>query len=230
MTALRVRIEGLVCGRGGVAAAGPVDADLAAGDALVVSGPNGAGKSTLLRTLAGLLRPLAGRICVSGMVMADDEAPLGLFEIAHYFGHRNALKPAATVAANLGFWQRFLGEPGMSVGEALARVGLEGVGDLPAGRLSAGQARRAAFARLLVARRPVWILDEPTTSLDAASQERMSEILATHRAGGGILVAATHLALGLTGASELRLAGAPLSAPPGLDLDEAALARAEGWL
>ena len=170
------------------------------GGALLLTGPNGAGKSTLLRLLAGFGRLEAGRLLWRGENALDDLA-------AHagrvaYLGHLDAVKLGLSVTENLRTW----GARGM-VAEALAAVGLTALADLPARLLSAGQRRRLALARLLMRAAPLWLLDEPTLGLDVASVGRFGEMLARHRAGGGLVVAATHLPLPLPGAAELSLAG-----------------------
>lgn len=179
---------------------------VATGEAMLLTGPNGSGKTTLIRTIAGFLRPDAGSVRLSG---GDDERDLG--QQCHYVGHLTGTKSALTTAANLTFWADYLGERDAAspvasrVASALARFGLEPLADIAAGFLSAGQRRRLGLARLLVAKRPIWLLDEPTVSLDTASSALLSEIVAEHVAGGGILVAATHLPLGIDGAKFLRL-------------------------
>jgi heme exporter protein A len=176
--------------------------DVPAGKALVVTGPNGSGKSTLLKAIAGFLQISAGKIRLEG---GDPEKSLG--EHCHYLAHANALKPQLSVHENLSFWQGFLGA-GLEISQALEAVGLSGIGDLPAGYLSAGQKRRVAIARLLVTSRPVWLVDEPTSALDAASEARFAAIVDRHLQQGGIVVAATHQPLGLEGALALDLAAA----------------------
>ena len=232
---------GLVVGRGGAAAAGPLDFRIAAGEALVVTGANGAGKSTLLRTLAGLLPPVAGRIAVTSATAPDGEAARTLAEIAHYVGHRNAMKPNISVGENLAFWRRYLGGnqdgsrgSGRSIADCLDALGLPDLSHLPQGYLSAGQQRRASLARLLLVPRPVWILDEPTSALDAASQLTFAEIVEAHVAAGGLVIAATHQPLGLSTTLTLDLTPsahaareAERAAP---SIDAAELAAAEGWL
>lgn len=172
------------------------------GEALLVTGPNGAGKSSLLRSIAGFLPLGSGRITFHD---SDEDMPAGLR--AHYIGHADALKNALTAAENLEFWAAMLGaSPASPPAEAaLARLALGHVADLPVAYLSAGQRRRVALARLLMAARPLWLLDEPTTALDAAAQERLAEMMRDHLARGGMLIAATHSPLGLAGARELRL-------------------------
>ena len=202
-----LRLDGLVAGRGDLALAGPLDLTLRAGEALLVTGENGAGKSTLLRTLAGFLPPLAGAARVEGARAPDGEAATRPDEVAGYLGHRNGLKAGLGLAANLDFWRRLdgAGPDEAAVEAALEALGLAGLGSLRAGHLSAGQARRAALARLLVAPRPLWILDEPTAALDAGSEARFAALCARHLAAGGLLVAATHRPLGLADAATLRL-------------------------
>ena len=181
--------KALVGGRGGHALFGPLDLALAAGGALKVTGPNGAGKSTLLRLLAGLLEPM------NGVVRAN--------AALRYLGHHDAVKPAMTVAENLTFWRRFHGS-GAS-GAALAAVGLDRLAATPARYLSAGQRRRLALARALDPAAPIWLLDEPTNGLDAASIARLEAALARHRAAGGLVVAATHTPIDLPQMQSLEL-------------------------
>ena len=200
--ALSLRVEGLALERGGRRLAANIGFTLAPGEALLVTGPNGAGKSTLLRTLAGLLRAGEGRASISG---AGLEADAEISAHAHYLGHQDALKTALSARENLEFCAGLLGSQGLAPLDALTRLGLPHVLDFPVGYLSAGQKRRVALARLLVARRAIWILDEPTTALDAASQERLAGQMAEHRAGGGIVLAATHAPLGLDDARTLQL-------------------------
>jgi len=192
----------LICNRGGREVFTGLSFTLASGEALLVTGPNGAGKSSLLRMLAGYVHPAGGRL-----ELREGDPELTLPEQAHYLGHQDAFKPSLTVAENLSFWSRYLGggEPPKAAFEA---VGLDGLMDLPAAYLSAGQRRRLSLARLLAAKRPVWLLDEPTSALDRAAQDRLADIMRDHLAGGGMIVAATHGAIGLDRARELRL-GAP---------------------
>lgn len=186
--------------RGGRRVVAGVSFALWPGEAMVVTGPNGAGKSTLLRALAGLLPIAAGKL--------EGEADeMTLPEMTHYVGHAEALKNSLTAAENIEFWGAMLGSrvKGLGADAALARFGLGHVADLPAAYLSAGQRRRVSLCRLLAARRPLWLLDEPTTALDRGSQARLAEIMKEHRATGGMIVAATHAPLGLDDARELDL-------------------------
>lgn len=200
MPPLALAADGLACERGGRLVFHDLAFRVEAGEALVVTGPNGAGKSSLLRTIAGLIHPAAGRLALEGGV--DD---LGVAAQCHYFGHQDALKPALTVAETVAFWRDYLGSGALDVAAALAAVDLDHLADLPAGWLSAGQRRRLAFARLLASPRPLWLLDEPTAALDAASEARLIGHIATHLAGGGIAVIATHLPLGLPNTRGLRI-------------------------
>ncbi len=198
---LRLVATDLTCRRGGRTVFHGLSFAAAAGEVIQVTGPNGAGKSSLLRLVAGLVPADEGSLVLEG---GDAEAAIG--EQAHYCGHQDAFKPSLTVAENLAFWTSFLGGTGETL-PALARLGLDHLADLPAGYLSAGQRRRLALARLLTVPRPVWLLDEPTAALDAASQKLLAAIMAEHVAGGGILMAATHMPLGIA-ARELSLGAA----------------------
>lgn len=177
-----------------------LDFELAGGSALAVTGRNGAGKSTLLRAIAGFLPPAAGEVRLDrpGQTGAEDDAP---GRAAHYVGHAEGSKPALTARENLEFWRVMLALPGvappMDALEALGRLGVAQTADLPFGYLSAGQKRRVGLARLLLAPRPLWLLDEPLTALDAAGQSLVSELMRDHLAAGGLVVAATHAPLGL---------------------------------
>jgi heme exporter protein A len=196
---LRLHVDNLACRRAGRHVFSGVSFTLGAGEALLVTGRNGAGKSTLLGALAGLLGH------ETGTVRADGVGDRTLPECLHLVAHRDALKNALTVAENLRFAAALLGSPGLSPEEALAHVGLASASALPVAFLSAGQRRRVALARLLVSRRPLWLLDEPLTALDAGSQARLLDLLRQHLSMGGLLLAATHAALPLPGARELRL-------------------------
>ena len=198
---MRLIAENLGGERGGETVFANIGFALDKGEALIVTGPNGSGKSTLLRIVAGLLPAAAGKVLVEG----GGEAFPTVASASHYLGHLNAMKTALSVEENLGFWRAFQGEPGLGVEEALETVALGGLGHLPFGYLSTGQRRRASIAKLLVNRRPVWLLDEPTAGLDKASEERFAGLMRGHLQGGGIVVAATHLPLGLEGGRELQM-------------------------
>jgi heme exporter protein A len=198
---LRLSASGLSCVRGSRGVFDSINLQLSSGEALGLVGPNGSGKSSLLRLIAGLLRPAAGEISLEG-----GAAERSVGEQAHYLGHLDALKPSLTVAENLGFWARYLGSDAAVATSALSTVGLGGLMNLPAAYLSAGQRRRLSLARLVAVPRPIWLLDEPTSVLDAAGQERLAELMSAHLSGGGMILAATHGPLGID-ARELRLGG-----------------------
>lgn len=197
---MRLIAEKLNGERGGQPVFDAVDFSLGPGDALVVTGPNGAGKSTLLRVVAGLLPRASGTVRLEG----GGETFPTIASACHYLGHLNAMKPALTVRENLAFWRDFAGGEG-DMDDALDTVGLGAIGHLAFGYLSTGQRRRAAIARLLVSHRPIWLLDEPTAGLDAGSEQQFASIMQSHLDGGGMIVAATHLPLGIAGATSLRL-------------------------
>jgi len=199
-------VEGLSAKRGEDLIFKDISFILTAGEALIVTGANGSGKSTLLRVLAGLLAAESGSMLLDGMV-GDIGHPR---ELCHYLGHRNAMKRELTVEENLSFWKSFMGDSeggvGTGIEEAAEALGLGGIAHLPFGYLSAGQQRRMAMAKLLVAYRPVWLLDEPTAALDASADRLFATLVTRHLCAGGIVVAATHQPLGVE-ARELRMTG-----------------------
>ena len=198
---LSLEAQGLAVGHGETMLATGLSFSVPAGTGLLLRGPNGAGKSTLLLTLAGLLPPLAGSIAIAGHDPEDGPA-------LHHCGHRNAVRPRLSVRQTLDFWAAINGPTGIDPAAALDRVGLGRIAGLDAGYLSAGQQRRLVLARLLVSQRPVWLLDEPTAALDADGQVLLETLVGAHLAEGGVVVIATHDAIGVDGLRTLELGGA----------------------
>ena len=197
---MRLSAVDLACHRGGRDVFAGLSFAVASGEVLTVTGRNGAGKSSLLRTIVGLVRLAQGKLSLEG---GDPE--LTIAEQAHYLGHQDALKPSLTVAENLAFWAGFFGTQAADIHPALAAVGLDELADLPAAYLSAGQRRRLSIARLLAVKRPICLLDEPTSTLDSSAQERLAGVMRAHLTEGGLILAATHGPIGLAKTLELRL-------------------------
>jgi heme exporter protein A len=194
--------ENLVLERGGRPVVSGLSLRLDAGSAIVLTGANGSGKSTLLRALAGYLKPAAGTVRIAGT--GDGEPG----EVCHFVGHLDGIKTHLTAAENLKFWAVYLGggaDVEARVEQALAKFALDALADIPAGYLSAGQKRRLGLARLIVAPRPLWLLDEPTVSLDAASVEVLIAAIREHLATGGMAVIATHIPMALEAVRSIRL-------------------------
>lgn len=181
MTAL-LEVRDLAVARGGLRALEGLSFTLCPGQAMVLRGPNGIGKTTLLRCLAGLQPPAGGEILMSPDSLA-------------YAGHLDGMKLALTVTENLQFWSEVFG--GGTVSPALQRMNLQPLAARPAHMLSAGQKRRLGLARLLVTGRPIWLLDEPTVSLDSESVALFATMLREHLKQGNAAIIATHIDLGL---------------------------------
>ena len=173
-----------------------LDLAVARGEILHIQGRNGAGKTSLLEVLCGLRQPAAGQ--VEGQPESGQR---------HWLGHKNALNPALSPEENLRFWCALNGHPAERVLPALQAVGLKALRHRPCGRLSTGQRRRAALARLLAAPRPWWFLDEPLAGLDHAGIELLARLLGGHAAEGGAALDTSHqpLPAGLAGVRSLEL-------------------------
>ncbi|NRA99113.1 MAG: heme ABC exporter ATP-binding protein CcmA [Rhodobacteraceae bacterium] len=179
---MELKVESLACVRSGMPVLSDVSFSVAAGEALILRGPNGSGKTTLLRTLAGL------QPATEGSVKAPEDSMI-------YAAHADGIKGTLSVAENLQFWAALYGY--RDIGPAFTAFGLKTLVNRPAQKLSAGQKRRLGLARLLVSRRPIWLLDEPTVSLDTDGVARFAEAVRNHVGAGGLAVIATHIDVGL---------------------------------
>lgn len=197
-------IDNLTVTRGGRIVLSNVSFYVDAGEGLALTGRNGAGKTTLLRTIAGFLAPDQGQVRFQATASSQDHS---VAEQAHFIGHLDAIKGALTVAENARFWCVYLGGDPARVVPALDRVGLVELAAIGARFLSAGQKRRLALVRLLLVTRPLWLLDEPTASLDTAGQALLNDMAAAHLESGGMIVAATHVELGFPKTRALSLGG-----------------------
>jgi heme exporter protein A len=205
--------EGLACQRGGRTVVSGISFNVPAGSALALRGPNGSGKTTLLRTIAGYLQPSAGAIRVVHAAKPaqsagdKDGARADSEGVYHYIGHANGIKPRLSVIENVSFWQSYYSgaEDIEGAEDALEAFALLNLASFSAGHLSQGQARRLGLARLLAARRPVWLLDEPQAALDVASTRLLENAITTHLASGGLAIVSTHLDLALPDARILEL-------------------------
>lgn len=202
---LRLVADNVSCMRGGRLVLDELSFACDASSPLIVRGPNGSGKSTLLRAVAGLATLESGSIRLSGHRSAD-EGGVALDQV-HYVGHADGVKSVLTVRENLLFWASVLGAGTTEahLERAIGAFDLANVADLPAQFLSAGQRRRVALARLAVAERALWLLDEPTAALDANALEMLKTLMTAHCAAGGLLVVATHDVLEVSGARLLDL-------------------------
>jgi heme exporter protein A len=177
-----LHVEGLAIRRGERLLFAGLDLSVRAGEAVALTGRNGAGKTSLLRAVAGLLRPEAGRVRLEG----GDQDDL------HLIGHADGLKPGRTAWEELRFQSLWTGGSEASARDAAEAFGLTRMLGLEVRRLSAGQRRRLALARLAASPRSLWLLDEPMAPLDAAHRAAFGEVMGRHLDGGGIIVAAVH--------------------------------------
>ncbi len=201
--AMRLEVTDLACQRSGRPVFDGVSFSVGSGQVLALRGPNGAGKSSLLRVLAGLLPASAGKVALEGVELGQD-AERFTGRIA-YAGHADAIKPQLSVAENLAFWAALFGARDAS--DAIAAFDLADIAHRPAHACSAGQKRRLGLARLALSRgRPLWLLDEPTVSLDPAASARLFSVIRNHCATGGAAIIATHIPLDLPNMTELALA------------------------
>ena len=217
---LVIEAKSLACERGGRLVFKNLSFTANSADVIELRGPNGSGKSSLLRMIAGLNKPVAGKLVfinhqpvipakagISVSVKNTDSRFRGnddaLYENAHYIGHSDSVKSALTVKENLAFWTAFQG------GSAnLAPFKLQHLADDEARLLSEGQRRRLALSRLVSVMRPIWLLDEPSVGLDQPAMADLQREMKTHIKSGGIIIAATHVGLGIKNARNLQLSEA----------------------
>lgn len=187
--------NGVTCARGGRVLFEDLSFAIAPGGALIVNGPNGVGKSSLIRVAAGLLRPVAGSV----------EGPARAL-----MAEASALDTELRLARALRFWATLDDgdDPHGRVSRAIEATELSPLADVPVRLLSTGQRRRAALARVVASGAPAWLLDEPANGLDDASVGTLETLIAGHRAGGGIVLIATHLPIDVPGAQSIVLGGA----------------------
>jgi heme exporter protein A len=206
-------LDKLACRRAGRLVFGNLSFRLETGQVVALRGPNGVGKSTLLRQLAGLIPVAGGDARLGSVSLARDRQ--GFQEQVTYAGHLDAVKPALSIGENLMLWAGIHGNDTDRADAALARFGMDGIATRPAAQCSAGQLRRLGLARLLVADRPLWLLDEPTASLDASASALVADLVREHVAAGGMALIATHVPLGLGDIPTLEMT------PPGADAHHA---------
>ena len=189
----------LSCERGGRLVFAGLSFSVETGQMLVLRGANGAGKTTLLRVIAGLNEVADGELKFEG---GGVDQPVSLS--SQFIAHQDAFKPALTVEENLQFWSDYFG--GGDVQLALQAFSLERLAGFSAALLSAGQKRRLALGRLAMIERPIWLLDEPTVGLDANSVGQLQTLMQNHLANDGIIIATTHIDLGIRQAKVLDFA------------------------
>ncbi|MET0547599.1 MAG: heme ABC exporter ATP-binding protein CcmA [Caulobacterales bacterium] len=201
---LRLDVCNLSCARGGRVLFSDLNFAAQGGGAIEVRGPNGIGKTTLLRALAGLMRPSAGEIVlqINGAPL-DAETPRG--QCMHFMGPEPGARPEETVRESLRHWAAMWSAGETATHAAIERVDLTRAADRAVRRLSSGEKRRLGLARLLLQYRPIWLLDEPSSGLDAAGRTLCHALITEHRALGGLVIVATHEAANLENAAMIRL-------------------------
>ncbi len=216
--------KALSCERGGRQVFDGLDFSVESGGMLELRGPNGAGKTSLLRMIAGLNEPARGEFEIQ-----EGDNEVNLAQICHFIAHQEAFKPALTVAENLQFWADFLSgsDDKADISVALEAFSMEPLAELSAALLSAGQKRRLALGRLAMIKRPIWLLDEPTVGLDKKSVGQLQSLMRQHLDEDGIIIATTHIDLGMEGAKVFDFATLPERADHGMyddaDLEEGML-------
>jgi heme exporter protein A len=191
-----VEVQNLTCERGGRRIFREISFAIATGQVLTLEGPNGSGKSSALRIIAGLLPQAAGEVRMqmsAGYAVTDSEER---GRLTGWIGHTDGIKAQLTVIENAKFFAELYGAR-IDVMGVLDHVGLKRLSDLPSQYLSAGQRKRLGLARLMLCNRPLWLLDEPLSSLDAAGRRVAAQLIGEHCDDGGIAIVATHETLGL---------------------------------
>ncbi len=196
---IQLTAENLACVRGGRRVFSGMNFHFKGGEAIAITGPNGVGKTSLLRLIVGMLPTETGRIKLTGG--SDESIPAS----AHLVGHLDGVKGPLTVSENLSFAKALFGGDGLEIQPALESLGLGHLADIPVRMLSAGQKRRLALARLLVSKRPLWLLDEPASALDVESQKILMEIIDRHTGEGGMALIATHAPLAVSNIREFKI-------------------------
>ena len=198
---MALKIEELSLKRGSRLLINKLSFSLNQGESLLLTGPNGVGKTTLIRSIAGFIEPISGQITYSTEKTESDE---NRNEHIHYIGHKNGIRTSLTVLENLEFWNSFFGA-NSNLSAIIKTYVLESLINIPAGYLSAGQKRRLGLARLSLTKRPIWLLDEPTVSLDEMSANIVAGAANDHLKEGGILIAATHIPLEIPFTQHIKL-------------------------
>lgn len=202
-----IKIENLSAQKGERLLFEDINFELKRGQSLLLKGPNGSGKTTLLQLLAGADQAKSGKINIFTALDGDKPRQDGVIGVSHFITHQDALKKNLTVIENLAFWTDYMGGDKAHIDSALNTVGLAPMPHILAARLSAGQKKRLMLARLLTVSHPLWLLDEPSVSLDDDGQKLLTKLMQEHINAGGILIASTHLPLGIDFDQTLNLTG-----------------------
>jgi heme exporter protein A len=195
---MKLKADNLICERGGRIVFSGLSFGLEAGQFLLLKGPNGSGKTSLLRLIAGFAEPAGG-----SLMLDDGHVGLTVGQHCHLVQHQDAVKSALSVEENLAFWGGFLG--GGDIEAGLRAFALDHLRATSAAFLSAGQRRRLALSRLALVPRPLWLLDEPSVGLDAASLERLKALIVGQVDRGGMVIASTHVDIGVPASAEIDL-------------------------